>query len=170
MRIIIHGIDEVRRRVTSLRDGLAGKVKEFLQRLGDFGVDLESVRFRTAQYDGTNDVSVTTEWKDEKTLIIHADGQAVAFIEFGTGVHYKEAHPKAAEFGAIRGTYGHGLGKLDFWRYRGDPGTNGVIYDDPTLPHFGMVATYGNPPARAVYDTIQDLRDKISEIAKEVFA
>ena len=169
MRIAIRGIDHVVQRVASLQNGLAGKVKELLQKLGEFGVDTEGARFETARYDGTNDVTVKAEWTDENTLTIHADGQAVAFIEFGTGVHFKESHPKAAEFGAIRGTYGHGLGKLDMWRYRGDPGTHGEVYDDPHLPHFGMVATYGNPPARAVFDTAKDLREKVAEIAQEVF-
>lgn len=169
MKITVRGLDSVLRRVSEARAGIDDKVKELLRRLGEMGVDMASVRFQTAQYDGTNDVTVGTEWKDDETLLIHADGHAVAFIEFGTGVHYRESHPKAAEFGAIRGSYGYGLGKLDSWRYRGDPGSKGAVYDDPSLPHWGMVETHGNPPARAMYDTAKDLRERVAQTAREVF-
>lgn len=169
MKFSIHGVDNTLKHIMSLQGRMAERAKELLRRLGEIGVDLASVRFKTAQYDGTNDVTVDMTWTDDKTLTIHADGKAVAFIEFGTGVHYKETHPKAAEFGAIRGSYGHGLGKLDSWRYRGDPGTNGAVYDDPALPHWGMVETHGNPPARAMYDTGNDLRNRIVQTAREVF-
>lgn len=167
MTIAIRGVDTALRHVMDAQNRLADKVKELLLRLGKFGVDTASVRFKTAQYDGTNDVTVDAEWTDGNVLTIHADGRAVAFIEFGTGVHYKDTHPKAAEFGAIRGSYGYGLGKLDSWRYRGEPGTNGEIISEGK--HAGMVETHGNPPARAMYDTGEDLRKQIVIIAKEVF-
>lgn len=167
MKIAIRGVDIALRHVMDAQGRLAGRVKELLFRLGQFGVDMASVRFKTAQYDGVNDVTVGMEWTDDKTLTIRADGGAVAFIEFGTGVHYKEAHPKASEFGAVRGSYGHGLGKLDSWRYTGNPGTNGEIITEGK--HAGMVRTHGNPPARAMYDTGRGLREQIVQIAREVF-
>lgn len=169
MKITVSGIDSVIRRMERKISGMDENVREFLSRLAQVGIDVSSARFRTAQYDGVNDVTVSPEpeWAGENSLRIFATGQAVGFIEFGTGVHYTEAHPKAGEFGAVRGSFGHGLGKLDSWRYRGSPGTDGEIITEG--PHKGMVKTHGNPPARAMYDASREMRDKIREIAKEVF-
>lgn len=166
MKISIHGVDDALRHVKE-RSGVEEKVKELLRRVETMGVDMASVRFENAQYDGEPEVEVWAEWTRETTLRIHADGFDVGFIEFGTGVHYKEAHPEAAAWGAKRGSYGHGLGKLDSWRYRGSPGTNGEIIQDG--PHAGMIKTHGNPPARAMYDTGKELRGRILDIAREVF-
>lgn len=167
MTVHIRGIDAVIRRVERCRISLPEKIERLMNRLGEIGVETARVRFSEAQYDGINDVSVSAEWVDDDLLVIHADGQAVAFIEFGTGVHYTESHPKAADFGAIRGSYGYGLGRLDSWRYRGEPGTNGEIIAEGK--HKGMVKTHGNPPAYAMYDAGREMRNRIAEVAKEVF-
>lgn len=169
MKIRITGVDKALRHSEDLLSSMRGKVKEFMEKLAQVGIDTASARFSTAQYDGVNDVVVSSapEWDGENKLRIYAVGNAVGFIEFGTGVHYTEPHPKAAEFGAIRGSYGYGLGRLDSWRYRGEPGTDGEIITEGR--HKGMVLTHGNPPARAMYDASREMRDKIQEIAKEVF-
>lgn len=167
MRIKISGVDGVLRRVKGAESGLNSKVRRFMERLGEIGVETAGVRFSSAQYDGTNDVEVSSEWVEENKLVVHADGSAVAFIEFGTGVHYTASHPEAGRFGAVRGSYGYKLGRLDSWRYRGDPGTDGELITEG--PHAGMVKTHGNPPARAMYDAGKEMRQRISEIAKEVF-
>ena len=78
-----------------------------------------------------------------------------------------EIHPKAGEFGAVRGGYGLHLGLNDSWRYRGDPGTNGEIITFGR--HAGQVLTHGNPPARAMYETGKEIRARISAVAAEVF-
>lgn len=72
---------------------------------------------------------------------ISATGKSITFIEFGAGVHYAaEGHPKAGDFGFTRGGYGYHLGKLDSWRYSGNPGTNGEVITDGK--HQGEVKTY----------------------------
>lgn len=169
MKVSIRGIDSVIRRINGTGGGITEKTKQLIEKLAKIGLNVASVKFSEAQYDGTNDVEVSVEWDGDNHCIIHADGNAVAFIEFGTGVHYTESHPDANRFGAIRGGFGYGLGKFDKWRYRGDPGTHGDLQDDPTLPHFGWVVTYGNPPARAMYDAGKEIRNKIEETVKEVF-
>ena len=55
--------------------------------LARIGMQEASVRFSTAQYDGTNDSNVTIE-KTQNGYNVVANGNAVAFIEFGAGVHY----------------------------------------------------------------------------------
>lgn len=168
MRITTN-VDTVIAQLKRYRDNLNEKIHLMLERLAEIGVDTASIEFKQAQYDGDNDVVVNApEWIDDTKLIISATGSSVTFIEFGSGVHYTEQHPKAAEMGAIRGAYGKGRGSRDTWGYYGNPGTNGVVRK--TVAGKGtLVLTHGNPPSRAMYKVGKDMREAIAEIAQEVF-
>lgn len=166
--ISVRGADRAAMRIRREWEELPKKCRELLSRLAAAGIDVASARFSAAQYDGLNDVVVRgPEWVGENRMRIAAVGRAVAFIEFGTGVHYAGSHPKAAEFGAVRGGYGYGFGRYDTWRYEGDPGTNGEVIASGR--HAGEVLTHGNPPARAMYETGKSIRDRVRQIAEEVF-
>lgn len=147
---------------------LTERTKVFLERLAKVGLDVAEARFKNAQYDGDNDVQMQApQWVGENKLILVARGNAVTFIEFGTGVRYSEPHPLAAEKGAIRGGYGQGKGSRNSWAYYGNPGTNGKVVREAPLGT--VVRTEGNPPAMAMYEATKAMRAKIAEIAKEVF-
>jgi hypothetical protein len=164
----VSGLEETIQHVDRVHRSLISKQKQMLEKLAAIGVETASIKFISAQYDGFNDVKVSEpEWIDENKLQIVASGQAVGFIEFGTGVHYAERHPKADEFGAIRGGYGQHKGLKNSWGYYGDPGTNGkeVAKKNGQV----VVITNGNPPARAMYDAGKEMRSRILEIAKEVY-
>ena len=167
MGIRISGVVETIRHLEEYKKRVKRNQHTLLAKLAEIGINTAQVRFSTAQYDGTNDVKVPAEptWVSDSKLIISAQGSTVAFIEFGTGVHYSETHPKAGEFGAVRSGYGHGLGKLDSWRYIGEPGSNG----EPSTKHPGYIVTHGNPPAMAMFQAGEDMRNRILEIAKEVY-
>lgn len=112
--------------IESYQKELDEKVHTLMERLAEIGIEEATVRFANAIYDGTNDVRVnnTPVWIDKNKLAISATGKSITFIEFGAGVHYAaESHPKAGDFGFTRGGYGYHLGKLDSWRYSGNPGT-----------------------------------------------
>ena len=146
------------------------KVRLMMEKLAEVGIEEAEVRFGRAIYDGTNDVKVDKSpvWISKNRLAISAKGDSITFIEFGSGIHYAgESHPKAGEFGFDRGGYGHHLGKLDSWRYKGDPGTNGEVITEGR--HKGEVKTHGNPANRALYDSAKEMREKITKIAEEVF-
>lgn len=168
MRITTN-VDTVISQLKRYRDNLNKKIHTLLERLADIGIDTADAAFKTAHYDGVNDVVVNApEWISDTQLVISATGSSVTFIEFGSGVHYSEQHPKAAQVGAIRGEYGKGRGKRDTWGYYGDPGTNGVI--NKTVAGKGnLVLTHGNPPSRALYNAGKDMRESIVKIATEVF-
>ena len=145
---------------------------ELAQRLADIGVQNASIRFANAQYDGTNDVVVTAE-ATQKGYAVTANGHAVCFIEFGSGVHYNSGVayplPKPAGIADI-GHYGKGHGSKDVWRYQGDPGTNGVVMtpeDDPTVQS-SYVLTQGNPAQMPMYYASEEMRANIQRIAQEV--
>lgn len=157
-------IDDAIQKLESYADDLERKAETLKERLGSMGYEIVSSGYYTAQYDGTNDVSVELNKEGDK-LIIKASGYTVMFIEFGTGVYYPDTHPQIQEFGFARGTYGKGYGKRGTWAYRGDPGTNG--WERPDRP--GLIFTHGNPASMAMYNAKQQLRSQVIEIAKEVF-
>ena len=156
--------------IESYQKELDQKVRTLMERLAEIGIEEATVRFANAIYDGTNDVEVTKTpvWIGKNKLAVSATGKSVAFIEFGTGVHYAaESHPQAGDFGFTRGGYGYHLGKLDSWRYSGDPGTNGEVITEGK--HRGEVLTHGNPANRALYDSAKEMREQITKIVEEVF-
>lgn len=167
--VALNNIEKSLDKIEKYKKSLEKKVHLFLEKLAETGIDEASVRFKTAQYDGYNDVTVDKpRWINEHCLAISAKGKAVTFIEFGAGVHYSSPpHPKAEEFGFNRGEYGYKLGKLDSWRYEGDPGTNGEIITEGK--HAGEIKTHGNPANRAMYESGKKMRSEILKIAKEVF-
>ena len=98
------------------------KEKQLLEGLASIGVKEASVRFTTAMYDGTNDVSVSLETSKNGYAIV-AKGQAVAFIEFGAGVYHNtgEPYPNPRPEGIVGiGEYGKGKGKQKAWGYKNE--------------------------------------------------
>lgn len=162
--IKIEGLDDLINALKARRDSLPSKRKIFLQKLGDLGVNTAGIIFRSAQYDGTNDVVMSTEWIDDNTLAVAASGHSVTFIEFGSGISYEEWHPYRPP-GMEIGGYGKGQGNRPYWFYKGEPGTNGI--ESEKRP--GLMITRGNPPARAMYEAGVNIRAKIAEIASEVY-
>lgn len=159
-------LGNVREAITVLqqyKNSLPQKNREFLKRLAELGLEAADVSFQHAQYDGTNDVEVSIRWESDGKVLVVASGQAVTFIEFGTGIVFPDNHPKADEMGAIRGEYGEGHGSQRTWGYYGDPGSNGKQLGD-------VVLTHGNPASRSMYEAGKTMRDRIMEIAKEVYA
>ena len=169
MEIKTKGLDSLINKMKVYQKSLKEKQRRLLEELFKVGIDVASAKFQTAQYDGENDVVVNKqpEWVGDTKLFLTATGNAVTFIEFGTGVHYTEQHPNAGVIGAIRGTYGHGKGSRDTWGYYGSQGTNGRIVKEDDKGT--VVLTHGNPPARAMYDSTKEMRNQIVNIAREVF-
>lgn len=169
MEIKVSGIDRLINKLKAYQKTFDDKQKQLLEKLAKIGIDIASAKFQTAQYDGENDVVVsnTPEWVGDNKLFLTATGNAVTFIEFGTGVHYAEQHPKAAALGAIRGAYGQGKGSRDTWGYYGTPGTNGQVIKENDKGT--VVLTHGNPPARAMYDATKEMRNQVVNVAREVF-
>lgn len=175
MQIEITGIDSLIRRLENMKSNLETKQRTFLERLAEIGMNTAQIRFKKANYDGNNDVSVGVEWQDENTLAVKASGTSVLFIEFGAGISFPE-HPLADQYGYHHGTYGQGKGaNRKGWIYKGERGTGGmdVLIRDKnghvvgTKP--GVYRTFGNEPARAMYAAGKQMRENIKQIATEVF-
>lgn len=164
----IPAYDSLIRKVEDLGNWQSDRAIVFADRLAQEGLEIASVKFSQAVYDGTNDVSVTVEPRGNNVRAVVATGGATLFIEFGTGVTYPDDHPEAAELGMKRGEYGQGHGKQHSWGYYGDPGTNGVLKEKKNGGF--VVITHGNPANMPMYETVKELQDRLTEIAKEVFS
>lgn len=159
--------NQIVRSIERYASQLDSKTRTFLERLAEIGISSADASFRSASYDGVNDVVVnsTPVWVDDHTVAVQASGRAILFIEFGTGIFNSGLHPQANELGMIRGEYGKGHGKQESWVYIGEPGTNGQVLDSAR----NVVRTRGNNASRSMYDAAEIMRNDITRIAKQVF-
>ena len=129
------------------------KEKLLRTELAALGATVASIQFSRAIYNGSNDVSVRVD-DTGSVAVIYAEGESVAFIEFGSGIKYGYGHPQAGEHGMGPGTY-PGKGNWDnekgWWYGHG-------------------LHSYGNPPAMAMYEAVQKMAEDLTRIAREVFS
>ena len=104
-----------------------------------------------------NDVLITETQNGSRARVI-AYGETVGFIEFGTGVKFREYDSSSAEYTPPKhGTYGEGKGKNPHgWFYKQGEGA--------AARH-----TYGNPPAEAMLAARDEMIQRVTEIAREVW-
>ena len=157
-KIVIDGLSQENltaaiKEVKAYKAWVLQKEAELRVRLASVGATVASIQFSRAIYSGSNDVSVRVD-NTGSVAVIYAEGEAVAFVEFGSGDRYGHGHPQAGEFGVGPGTYPEGKG---FW-------------NNPKGWWYGHNQhTFGNPPAMAMYQAVQTMTDQITVIAREVF-
>ena len=133
------------------------KEAELRIRLAAIGATVASIQFARAVYNGGGGVSVRVD-DTGSVAVIYAEGEAVAFIEFGSGARYGYGHPQAGEFGVGPGTWseseqgkGHWDSEKGWWYGSGQH-------------------SFGNPPAMAMYSAVKKMTEELTQIAKEVFS
>ena len=178
MRVEASGIKETIKHLEKVKKNLGeGKMHSALRKLVNEGYQVARVGFDSALYAGLNDVKVNIVWESENVVSLVASGQSVLFIEFGSGVTFPES-PYAANFPEVvpHGEYGRKQGgNPKGWIYIGEQGNGGLAV--PVVEHRkngtdivrdGKWRTWGNPPARAMYEASKVMRDKVEEILKEM--
>ena len=133
------------------------KEDELRMRLAMLGATVASIKFSRAIYNGSNDVSVRVD-DTGSVAVIYAEGESVAFIEFGSGKKYGYGHPQAGEHGFGPGTWSDG------------PDGKGHWDDDRGWWYGSGQHSYGNPPAMAMYSAVKEITENVTKIAKEVFS
>lgn len=130
---------------------------EFVRRLKEIGVSVAQTGFALADYDGVNDVLIAETQNGARAVVI-AYGETVGFIEFGTGVKFREYDSSSTEYTPPKhGTYGKGRGKNPHgWYFKQSEGA--------AARH-----TYGNPPAEAMLAARDEMILRVTEIAREVW-
>lgn len=161
-------IDDAVKQLANYKKWLKDCTEKFLEELGNEGVEIATAKFKSAEYDGTNDVSVTMQKRSDTQVAVVAVGTSVLFIEFGTGINNPNLHPEAEQNGFIHGQYGYGLGRLSKgWRYEGEPGTHGQVITSGK--NKGMVQTKGNIANMSMYQTVRELQQRFEEIARRCY-
>ena len=150
-------IDSAIKELKAYKQDFLKKEKRLLEGLAEIGLREASVRFTTAMYDGTNDVSVSLNGKKNGYVIV-ANGKAVAFIEFGAGVYHNtgEPYPNPRPEGIVGiGEYGKGKGKRKAWGYLDENNE--------------VVITRGNPAAMPMWYASEEIKNSILRVVREVF-
>lgn len=156
--IVINPLDEQSisaaiKEVKRYKTWVALKEAELRQRLAMVGETVASTQFSRAIYSGSKDITVRVD-DTGSVAVIYAEGESVAFVEFGAGARYGYGHPLAGELGVGPGTYPEGKGNWD--------NPNGWYYAHGKH-------TFGNPPTMAMYSAVQAITEQVTTIAKEVF-
>ena len=157
-------INQAIREVNRYKKWVAQKTKELRLKLANLGVSVASVRFSGAVYDGTNDVSVRVD-DDGMMATIYAEGEAVCFIEFGSGAELGYGHPTASELGFGPGTWSDGPNGKHHWNEKTKKGAYKGWWYGTDGKH-----TYGNPPAQAMLAARNEIVENVMRIAREVFS
>ena len=149
--------------------------KELVEELAKAGADIARVNFTGAEYAGTHTEDVSFKISDNgKKATVYADGDAVLFIEFGTGI-YKSA--PVGEYDEIvsgsvldHGEYKRKQGaNPSGWFYTGSPGPNHpsdtqVAYGKPNTVH-----TYGNDANSSMYNARLEVEKRYEGIVRKVW-
>jgi hypothetical protein len=156
MKLSDDSIKETVKELRRYKAWIQRKEEELRLRLAMLGATVASIRFRRAIYNGSNDVTVRVD-DTGNTATIYAEGESVAFIEFGSGKKYGYGHPQAGELGFGPGTWSDGPEGKGHW-------------DNEHGWWFGSGQhSYGNPPAMAMVDAVNEVTENVTRIAKEVF-
>lgn len=150
-------IDRAIKEVEKYKREFLKKEKQLLEALAKIGLKEASIRFTTAMYDGTNDSQVSLD-SIPNGYVIKAEGEAVAFIEFGAGVYHNtsEPYPNPRPDGVVGiGEYGKGKGKQTAWGYKNE--------------NDELVITRGNPAAMPMWYASEEIKSSVLKIAREVF-
>ena len=133
------------------------KEEEFVRKLKEIGVSVAETGYAMADYDGVNDVLIAETQNGTRAAVI-AYGETVGFIEFGTGVKFREYDSSNTMFTPPpHGSYGKGRGKNPHvWYFKQSDGAS--------ARH-----TYGNQPAEVMIAVRDEMVERIVEVAREVF-
>ena len=150
-------IDAAIKEIKDYQAFIRKKTHEFAARLADDGAVRALLHYDQAYYRGPKDFDVNVEERGDNTFAIIANGETVLILEFGAGITYGYGHPMANQFGYGPGTYPDGKGH----------------WNDPRgwwlPPDAGGGHTFGNAPSMTMYKTAKELRERMVDIAKEVF-
>lgn len=167
VRLSDAGLRDAERQIQEYKTTLNKKAQEFAKALADKGLDVAKVRFANAQYAGSNDVSCHVE-QNGNTCTIIAEGKAVAFIEFGTGVMHSAYGGELPNDVGEHGTYGKENGKHKRWYYYGESGNAGTPVKE--VDGKGQLNyTSGNDAAMAMWGAVEEMASQVEATWREVW-
>jgi len=166
--------------------GLSRVEREVPKKLCAIGAEVAQPRYDMASYAGANgDVSVGVVVNGRGSASIEANGEKVAFIEFGTGVTMGRGWPGIGgadlpwPAGVARlGQFGKKRGSHPPWGYFGEMGKHPPVGSWPLTDDGGnfifnsrgeqLFLTHGNMPAAAMAAADAEMRNQYERVVKEV--
>lgn len=169
VRLSDAGLRDAERQIQEYKTTLNKKAQEFAKALAQKGIDVATVRFANAQYAGDNDVTVEHDpVQTPNGFAIVAHGNAVAFIEFGTGVMHSAYGGELPDGVGEHGTYGKGNGQHKRWYYYGESGNAGTPVKE--VDGKGQLNyTDGNEPAMAMWGAVEEMASQVEATWREVW-
>lgn len=174
VRLSDAGLKQAEKDILKYKATFNRKARALAFRLSWLGLEVSKIRFANAQYAGSNDVKCHINQKD-KTCTIVAEGKAVAFIEFGTGVTH-QGWGAAGTVGPLplpdnigeHGTYGKENGKHKRWYYYGESGNAGTPVKE--VDGKGQLNyTSGNDAAMAMWGAVEEMASQVEAMWREVW-
>ena len=163
-------MDELIGAVKKYGEELPAKAKEIGEIATDELAEKAQIGFNGAGYDdiikpvaigmATPEVSVEKNRESDELTSVTAHGKEAVFVEFGAGVYYngpagQSPHPWGDKGPYYIGEYGEGKGKRRVWGF----------YDE----NGDLKLTYGTPASMPLYHATQEVKQRIPEIARDVF-
>ena len=175
VRLSDAGLKQAEEDIRKYKTTLNQKAQLFAKALADKGLAVAKIRFANAQYAGKNDVKCEVS-QNGASCIILAEGQAVAHIEFGTGVTH-QGWGAAGTVGPLplpdnigeHGTYGKENGKHKRWYYYGESGNAGTPVKE--VDGKGQLNyTSGNDAAMAMWGAVEEMASQVEATWREVWS
>lgn len=159
-------INRAVRELNRYADKLEAAEGQIAEAVSEVGVDVANDLFKNALYAGYNEVEVHSESEGNEARVV-AEGETVAFIEFGTGIVMGQGATLPRPPGIVGlGQYGLGRGAHPPWVYHGVMGAN----PPPGTRRLGdsdKILTHGNPPAGALMRASAEMEDQAAEIVRK---
>lgn len=166
-------IKDAKKKLGAYKRKINNRTEKLAQALAEFGAAYARDYFDTVVYDldyydgeplEVTNIYVSVEGgkteEDSVRYTINAMGTAIAFIEFGAGVHFNGGgdpyHETRPEGIVGIGEYGQRRGRQQSWSYKGADGHSR--------------RTSGTPEQPGMWLSSQEMRRKLEELAKEVFS
>ena len=141
-------------RLKDYSDEFDEKATEVCRRLAEIAKFRFIREFYRVHYDGNDDTKIDTD-PIQGGYRLRASGQAVLFIEFGSGA-IGGGHPDAGPYGP--GTWSDGPNGKGHWQ------------DQDGWYYAHGQKSIGNPPAAGMYWAEQEVKASVNRISDEVFA
>ena len=162
MKIVLNPLDPksvnaALKQIQKYKKDFLAKEQEFVRRLAEIGVRVAGAVYSAADPEGEHQLSVFLE-KNGNGYVVKAEGATIGFLEFGTGVKNREWNNTGLDYTPpAHGTYGKGHGKNPWgWWFNSE--------------EYGVTMhTYGNPPAEAMLAARNEIIERVTQIAREVW-
>lgn len=170
-KITINGLsakslEEAAKKVEKLQKEYAQKNREYVKQLTQVGIK-EAYKFLSVADGDSDPPDFVTDSPYVRgghrdglmTSTISIEGEDVAFVEFGAGIHYNgtpnsSPNPYGVKLGYTIGSYGLGQGLNDYWFFKEDG---------------EWKVSYGTEATMPLYHASEAIKQNYKDIANKVF-